>query len=183
MLLTDSEDHYKNAMKMRNLDFSNSDRFKTKNLFWNYRMSGLQASLGLSQIKSLDKTIKKKIYQGNKYLELLNNYQDLFQLPLQKANGSENHYWVFGVVLKNKGIRDQVIEDLLNLNIETRPFFWPLHLQPSLPLKFKTEKVSELPVSEDIGFNGLYLPLGSHINEKKQENIVNNLISVVKNLI
>ena len=46
---------------MRNLDFDNSRRFQHENFYWNYRMSGLQAALGLSQISSIEKTIEKKL--------------------------------------------------------------------------------------------------------------------------
>ena len=109
---------------MRNLDFNNSQRFKTENLFWNYRMSGLQASLGLLiKIKSLNKVIQNKIEQGNYYQKLLNEYNDILITPPKELNGSKNHYWVFGIVLKNKGIRDNVMNEMHMKGIETRPFF------------------------------------------------------------
>ena len=78
---------------------------------------------------------------------------------------------------KKEGIRDQVIESLLNEEIETRPFFWPLHLQPII----KNTK-QDLPISEKIGRNGLYLPIGSHINKKMQQIIVNKFTKVLKTI-
>lgn len=177
-LLTDSKVIYNRALQMRNLDFSTKQRFKTDHLYWNYRLGGLQAALGNSQINNLDKTIEKKIIQGNYYRALLEKYSDILTLPLKEHNGSTNHYWVFGIVLKKKNIRDKVMKDLFELGIETRPFFWPLHLQPSLPLKFK-KKNRELHVSEDIGKNGLYIPLGHHISKKLQLKIVRCLIEAI----
>ena len=49
---------------MRNLDFNNKKRFVHENLYWNYRLSGLQAALGLSQIKAINSTIRRKIIQA-----------------------------------------------------------------------------------------------------------------------
>ena len=180
-LVTDSEQIYMEALQMRNLDFNNKNRFKTDNLYWNYRMSGLQAALGMSQINKLDKIIKMKILQGNIYQELLSNHEEIIKLPLKEYNKTINHYWVFGVVLKINKIRDNVIGKLYQQGIETRPFFWPLHLQPSLPKEYKNQN-SDLSVSENIGFNGLYLPMGSHINKKNQKEIINNLVSIIKNI-
>ena len=68
-----------------------------------------------------------------------------------------------------------------NLKIETRPFFYPLHLQPF----FKEENpyvIESLLESENLGKNGLYIPLGSHLNKKKQKFIVKTLTSAVKEL-
>tara|TARA_B100000242_G_scaffold245232_1_gene185692 strand:+ start:631 stop:1746 length:1116 start_codon:yes stop_codon:yes gene_type:complete len=181
-LLTDSEEIYLKALQMRNLDFNSTERFKTENLYWNYRLSGLQASLGLSQIKKMKKTIDLKIKQGNYYTELLKDYDELFQLPLKENNGSLNHYWVYGVVLKKENIRDNLMEDLFKAGIETRPFFWPLHLQPSLP-KIFSKLNNELPNSEYIGKNGLYIPLGSHVSKKMQKKIVQQLITKAESIV
>ena len=180
-LLTDSEEIYLEAIQMRNLDFNNKNRFKTNNLYWNYRMGGLQASLGISQINKLDTIIKKKIAQGNIYQELLSSHKNILKLPLIEHNNSINHYWVFGVVLKTKGIRDILVNNLYELGIETRPFFWPLHLQPSLPEIYKNQKF-DLSVSENIGMNGLYLPMGGHVNKKDQKEIVSKLVSEISNI-
>ena len=59
---------------------------------------------------------------------------------------------------------------MLSNGIETRPFFWPLHLQNALPKKYRKDE--SLPNSEKIGKNGLYIPIGPHINRKKQKFIV-----------
>ena len=67
--MTDSNEFNSLIKKMRNLDFDNNKRFFHNNLYWNYRISGLQASLAKSQIKSIEKIIKYKIIgdkTGNK---------------------------------------------------------------------------------------------------------------------
>ena len=83
-LLTNNYEISKKARQMINLDFNNQERFKHNNLYWNYRLSGLQAALGISQLKRIDKTIKMKIIQGNRYLDLLKKYNVNVQVPLKE---------------------------------------------------------------------------------------------------
>lgn len=173
MVLTQTKEIYEKLLQMRNLDFSNERRFYHNNFFWNYRMSGLQAALGYSQIDQVDKVINKKQIQGKVYNELLSSVNKI-QLPLKEYMGIKNNYWVYGIVLKENGIRDSLIEKMFLEGVETRPFFWPLHLQPAY-LNLKIEDRVKLPNSEFIGLNGLYLPLGSHINLKIQKKIVSIL--------
>jgi len=180
MVLTDSSEIDSLCRRIRNLDFS-IPRFQHENLFWNYRMSGMQAALGRSQINSLDKTISLKKKQGSFYQQLLSEYDYLIQLPLKEFKGSENHYWVFGVVLKENDIRDRLIENLKEKGIDSRPFFWPLHLQTALTDKMKKINYN-LPVSENLGKNGLYLPLGKHVSIQKQKFISKTLIDTILEL-
>ena len=84
---------------MINLDFESSKRFIHNNLYWNYRLGGLQAALGLSQIKSLEKTITRKIEQGNYYDHLFSDLSNYLQLPLREYKG-KNHYCIYGIMLK-----------------------------------------------------------------------------------
>ena len=166
-LLINDEKYYDKALKMRNLDFDNSRRFQHDHFYWNYRMGGLQAALGLSQVKNLKNTISNKIKQGKIYNNFLESLSGI-QLPLVKHQGSENHYWVYGIVLKSKS-RDDLSKHLYDMGIQTRNFFWPLHLQSALPEKYYSQR--NLPVSEHIGKNGLYLPLGEHLKENDQRYI------------
>jgi perosamine synthetase len=177
MVLTDDLDIFNNLKQMRNLDFTGTNRFNHDHFYWNYRLGGLQAALGISQLKNLEKTIKIKKTQGKNYLSILEQHKDIFQMPIVDFNKSENHFWVFGVVLQKQNIRDKVMSDLADEGIETRPFFWPLHLQNVLPKEFKQKNIS-LEVSENLGKNGLYLPMGSHINFQKQKYIVSKLVQI-----
>ena len=82
---------------MRNLDFqSNKDSFIMKHTGIQ-RLGGLQAALGISQIKNLKKTIQLKTLQGEFYSELLGEYSDQIKTPLKENLGVKNHYWVYGL--------------------------------------------------------------------------------------
>ncbi len=173
MVLTDDEEIYKSLIQMRNLDFKSKTRFQHDNLYWNYRLGGLQAALGISQSKNLKRVIENKIRQGYIYDEFLSEVNQII-LPLKNTNTSKNHYWVYGIVLKEKN-RDELQNYLLHNGIQTRKFFWPLHLQNALPSEFKTNET--LSISENLGSNGLYLPIGDHLNKKDQEFIANKIKS------
>ena len=73
-------------------------------------------------------------------------------------------------MLKTPNLRDKLIENLYNNGVESRPFFWPLHLQPAYLNSNNAENI-ELINSEYLGKNGLYLPMGAHINKKIQKRL------------
>ena len=183
MILSRDKDNYSKFLQMRNLDFTKINRFKTNNLYWNSRLGGLQAALGYSQIKNktYEKIILKKKKQGYFYNELLSKYSDYFYLPLKQVNDVNNNYWVYGLVLKSPGLRDKLLELLMNDNIESRPFFWPLHQQPSYENNY--EEIFHLPNSEYLGKNGFYIPLGSHMSKKKQKYVVSRLVFNIEKLL
>ena len=178
MVLTDDDDLKDKIKKMRNLDFDNKKRFYHDNLYWNYRLGGMQAALGISQLKKLDKTISHKIKQAEIYDQYFSEEKTL-SIPLKNINNTNNHYWVYGVVLNKDGIRDKVMKELYDSGIETRPFFWPLHLQGSLPKKFRND--IELVNTEHISKNGLYLPLGKHLKIRDQKFVTETLLTILKN--
>jgi perosamine synthetase len=177
MIVTDDKALASKARLLRNLAFQKERRFFHEDLGWNYRLGGLQAALGISQLDKLNKTIEQKQKQGLIYTESLESSFKKLQIPVLKSEEATNNYWVYGVVLKS-GIREVVTESLIRKGIETRPFFFPLHQQPIL-MKFDIRVDSEFPNSERIGKNGFYLPMGSHVTPDDQEFIVNSLISLI----
>jgi len=178
-ILTNSKEKYNLANQIINLDFTNKSRFKHKNFYWNYRLGGMQASLGISQLNKLEKTIKNKITQGAYYNVLLEDHKDKISLQPMMKDMTKNHFWVFGVLLNKQNKRDKVMEKLLDKKIETRPFFWPLHLQPALGDMYKS-KVKKLKISENLGKNGLYIPIGTHVSKQDQEFIIDSLLSIIE---
>lgn len=180
MILVNNPDLLIRLREMRNLGFLPNQRFVHNHYYWNYRLSALQASLGISQINSLVKRIKKKKVQANFYRVLLQDFTELFQLPLTEAHGTENSYWVFGIVIKKSGIRDLVMSELQRQGVETRPFFWPLNEQPVYRQNLSVDEMIKCENSELLGKNGLYLPLGSHLKKRNQRKIAELLILAVK---
>ena len=92
-------------------------------------MANIQAALGISQLKRLDKTVKEKMEDiGKFYYNNISNKDIYIQPP--EISYSKNIYWVIGVLIRNKKITaSKVIKKLNTKNIGARPFFWPMHKQ------------------------------------------------------
>jgi perosamine synthetase len=178
IVLTNREDLKEKIQHQRNLGFNSTRRFYHEDFCSNYRISGLQATLGLAQIKKLKRTIDLKQKQGAYYRYLLKDHTALVSLQSEINAGSKNHYWVFGCLLTKLVDRDRVMIDLNAKGIETRPFFWALHLQPAVIRRFGTGP--DLPISRSLGESGLYLPMGQGITRRKQRMIVKELIRSIK---
>ncbi len=181
MLLTNNNKLNKIFKDYRNLCFgSKKNRFNHYDISWNYRYTNIQAALGLSQLKRINKIIKKKYEIGNYYYKHFKNIKNIILQP-NKLSYCNNIYWVFGLVLKknNKNNINQVIKKLANKNIGTRPFFWPMHKQDAFKKKNYFKKI-RLPNSEFIAKNGFYLPSGLGLTSKELKFVKDTVISILK---
>lgn len=159
MVLTDDEQLAESCRSLRNLCFQPAKRFVHERLGWNYRMTNLQAALGLAQLEQLDDFAQRKRAMGARYTELLNDLPGV-QLPLQKTSYAENIYWVYGLMLDDAlGTAEQAMCRLGERGIGTRPFFCPMHMQPVLRRMGWFEGES-YPVAEKLYRQGFYIPSG-----------------------
>ena len=166
MVVTNSEDLALKCNSLRNLCFgSGRKRFVHENLGWNYRMTNMQAALGLAQLESLDNHLEKKRRMGAIYGEALAKTSGLI-LPIAETPYARNLFWVFGVILEDDRFSDsfEVTESLANRAVATRPFFWPIHEQPVFHRMGLFEDVSH-PVAEKLARRGFYLPSGLGLSE------------------
>ena len=181
MLLTNNSNLDKKFRDYRNLCFgSKNNRFNHYDIAWNYRYTNIQATIGLSQLKRIKKIVKKKFDIGNYYYKNFKNLKNIIIQP-NKLSYCKNIYWVFGIVIKkNSKIQvKQVIKKLLNKNIGTRPFFWPMHKQDIFK-KMPYYKNLSLPNSEFIAKNGFYIPSGLGLNSKELKFVKDTIISIFK---
>ncbi len=156
---------------LRNLCFGAQRRFVHEELGWNYRMSNLQAAVGVAQMERLDATLRKKRQIGGWYDELLADIPELERLPPRTAY-AENLYWVYGLVLRDDVPFDaeEAMRRLSVRGIGTRPFFWPMHEQPALRRRGLFEGVA-CPVAERIARRGFYVPSGLALTREQAERV------------
>ena len=167
MIMASDEKLAQKCFYLRNLCFG-KDRFIHEELGWNFRMSNLQAAVGVAQFERLEEFILRKKKMGAIYQDLLKNIPA--QLPLEKTNYAENNYWVFGIVL-NKDVKFNAAEAMKMLaekGIGTRPFFYPMHLQPALKKLGICDEKSR-PISENIYERGFYIPSGLALSEDQMQ--------------
>ena len=96
---------------MRNLDFNNERRFVHNKFYWNSRLSGHKQHLLLANKKHFKSYLKNGsgLQYTTVYYHRLRNIN-----PNKSYRGTENNYWVYGIVLKTPNLRDKLIENLYN---------------------------------------------------------------------
>ena len=142
---------------------------------FNYRMTNLQAAVGVAQMERVDGFIRRRKEIGARYIARLEKMRGLI-MPPGEAWG-ETIYWIFSMRVDPEiaGIsRDRMTAELESLGIETRPFFVPLHLQPPYhhPGKF--------PVSMDISATGISLPSGNEISDTEIDRVCTAIGEILK---
>jgi len=171
MLVTDDAALAKRCRSLRNLCFQPGKRFVHEELGWNFRMTNLQAAVGLAQLERLDEFVARKRRMGQRYTELLADLPGL-QLPLAATDYADNIYWVYGLVLDESLPLDaeDAMHRLLKAEVGTRPFFWPMHEQPVFQNRgwFEGER---FPVAERLAQRGFYIPSGLALSEAQMEEV------------
>ena len=185
MILMDDGNLLEACKSLKNLCFGKKQRFVHEKLGWNYRMTNMQAAIGLAQLERVDEFVEKKRWIGAKYNDLLSLDSDVFTQPLKATEYNENIYWVYGLV-SNLHNFDYVsiVNELSNLGIGTRPFFYPLHNQPVVKKMCRKNTLGNFPVAEKLGRFGFYVPSGLAITSEQIEYVrfhVNNLSHKLKN--
>jgi perosamine synthetase len=159
MISTNNKKIYHKMLSLRNLSFGKKDRFNHDDIGWNYRMTNIQATLGISQLSRIKKIVKTRHAVGLQYYDKLKDNNNIY-IPKPKELFAKNIYWVIGVVIMNKKIRldaKKVMAKLKKLGIGTRPFFWPMHKQKILK-NLKLQNSKDFTNSTYISKKGFYLP-------------------------
>ena len=136
-------------------------------LGWNFRMTNLQAAVGLAQLERLDEFVARKRRMGTLYSRLLEDVEGI-QLPLPETDFAQNIYWVYGLVLDDDVSFDarDAMACLGDMGVGSRPFFWPMHEQPVLR-KMGLFADEQYPVAERIARRGFYIPSGIALTEEQ----------------
>jgi perosamine synthetase len=166
MVLTDDEALAEQARSLRNLCLQPQRRFYHETLGFNFRLTNMQAALGVAQLERIAQIVERKRWMGHEYNRRLDGIPGL-QLPYEES-WAKSVYWMYGVVLSENTGMDAVgfALRLKERGIETRPFFLGMHEQPVFREQgfFHNETY---PVSERIARQGLYLPSGLSLTEEQ----------------
>ena len=179
MVLTNSSDLAARARKRRNLCFEPERRFLHHELGYNFRMTNVQAALGVAQVRRIERIVARKRAIAAAYTERL---QEVELLELHKEAPWARHvYWVYGVIVKEEA--PYSVEDVVNKlsaeGIQTRPFFLGLHEQPVLQTQgyFHNE---HYPVAERMAARGFYLPSSLSLTETSIDRITDTLKNALR---
>ena len=177
MVVTDNEEIAENARAYRNLCFKPERRFYHTELGYNFRMTNLQAAVGVAQLEQIDRFIELRRANARKYTDRLKKIVGI-KTPVEKE-GAKNVYWMYAVELsEDQSINAaQMAQHLAEKGIATRPFFLGLHEQPVFH-KMGLFIGEQYPIAERIARQGLYLPSG-HTLTDEQINYICDAIELI----
>ncbi len=167
MIATDNLELAERCRSLRNLSFQSERRFVHYELGYNYRLTNMQAAIGLAQLERMDEFVQKKRRIGEIYNDLLYNVKGI-QLNLNETDYANSIYWVYGIVLKDEIPFDasEAIKKLEKIGVGARPFFWCMHEQPVFQ-KMNLFNDESHPVSENLARRGLYIPSGLGLTDEQ----------------
>ena len=171
MCLTNSRGLAEKMRILRDHGMNPTRRYWHDVIGFNYRMTNLQAALGVAQLKKIDRLVERKREIAKNYRELLAQAADIVQPP--EMHWAKNVYWFYSVLLNPK-VRDSVMTHLDQEGIETRPFFYPIHTLPPYRHGLK------LPVAEELSARGLNLPSGPKILDDEIQYVASALKTALK---
>ncbi|MFN6379292.1 MAG: DegT/DnrJ/EryC1/StrS family aminotransferase [Flavobacteriales bacterium] len=169
MIMCDDEKIAERCRKLRNLAFEPGRRFVHNEIGWNYRMTNLQAALGLAQLERIDQHILRKKEIGTRYYSNLSKLSG-FEVQPTHLDYAENIFWIYGLLAETQELNEAMQKHLSANQIGTRPFFWCMHEQPVFQKKglFKNEIY---PNAEKLARNGFYVPSGLGITNEEIDTV------------
>ena len=176
MLVGKDEEKISKAKFWATQSRENERHYEHKELGYNYRMSNIVAGIGRGQLKVLDERIaqKKNIYET--YKESFKEIDEIEMIPVTKD--SEPNYWLSVITIKEDS-KVKPLDIILALekdNIESRPVWKPMHLQPFFEKYDFVQVTDGISVSEDLFNRGVCLPSDT----KNTEDDMNRIINIVK---
>ena len=182
MVLVDKDELRERCTAFRNLCHSRERRFYHEELGYNFRMSNIQAAVGVAQLEKIEEHLNRKRKMGQRYQTMLNQIRGV-QCPVTRTEYAENVYWVFGLVIGREITvnASDVMKMLADRKVGCRPFFYPMHLQPVFQ-KMGLFEGETFPVAEHLGEKGFYVPSGLGMTGEQQEYVAEQVKEVFEEL-
>jgi len=163
MIVTNNEDWAKKAHFLRNQGMSKEKRYYHPEIGYNYRMTNLQAAIGVAQLEKIEEILVRKRKNALLYNSLLKGMEGITLPP--EEGWAKNVYWMYCILIEDSFpmSRDELALKLREKEIDTRPFFIPMHQLP--PYKER----ENYPIAEALSQRGINLPSSAALNEDQIE--------------
>lgn len=172
MCLTNNEELAEKMRILRDHGMNPNRKYWHDVIGFNYRMTNLQAAIGLAQLQKIDELIEEKRRIAKLYAEYLKDLAEKNMITLHpEMEWAKCVYWLYSILIEDKfGIsRDQLIRRLEDHGIETRPFFYPIHKLPPY------QHDGDYKVSEKLSRNGINLPSYALMREEDIAFVAENI--------
>ena len=172
MIVTDDEALYEKMKLHRTQGVDPHRRYWHLVRAYNYRMTNMQAAVGLGQLENVAWHMKERQRVAAQYNAAFQNELKDY-VTIQRVDAPENHvYWMNSIVLKDtvKKSRDEVMAEMEQANIEMRPLFYPMHIMPPYE-----DKTVSCPVAERLSARGINLPSHAKLTESQIDYVIGSL--------
>ena len=171
MLVSDDEERIQKVRFWATQSRDKARYYQHSEIGYNYRMSNIVAGIGRGQLKVLNDRLakKKEIYETYK-----EGFKDITEIEMKPVPvDTKPNYWLSTMLLKeeSKVTPLNIMEALEKENIESRPIWKPMHMQPVFE-KYDFIKVEDKPVSEDIFARGVCLPSDTKMTKEEQQEVI-----------
>lgn len=179
MVVTDDEDVAKRARLLKDLAYSASRRYVHSDVGFNYRMTNVQAAIGLGQLERMGEFVSMRRENARQYNDRLADLPWVRTPP--EMEWAYSNYWMYAITLDETApiTRDELMEALADRGVGTRRFFVPMHRQPVFDERGYFDGQS-YPVAEDIARRGMYLPSASHLRPEQIQEVSDAIRAVVE---
>jgi perosamine synthetase len=176
MVLFNDETIWNKALVLRDHGMSKQKRYWHDYVGFNYRMTNIQAAIGVAQLERLKEFVDLKRHMASTYNAELQQ-QKAITLP-PEADWAYNGYWLYTCIIDPKSgvTRDELIDKLTKNGVETRPVFYPLHEMP--PYQKYVRDRQSFPVTDHLSQNGISLPSSVNITAEEQQTILNAINAI-----
>lgn len=173
MLVTDNEELAKIWMSLRNQGRADMDLWLAHpRLGYNYRMTELQAAIGVEQIRRLQGILDRRHRVAELYQDMLCDYDKII-LPKLPTNGTIS-WFVYVIQLNTDYDREQFMRDLREKGVGCRPYFTPIHLQPYMVEAFGYKK-GDFPITEQISEKTVAIPFFTQMTEEQVKYVTDSI--------
>ena len=177
IVCTNDEKLYSQLTSLRNQGRASMGWLEHDIVGYNYRLNELSCSLGITQIKKIDFLLNERKKVAEKLTKSLKNIPGITQLPKLTSGKS---WFVYTINLDKKYNRDEIIKELENHGIQTRPYLPAIHLQKAYKELFNY-KGGEFPVCEEASNTSIALPFYIGLKNKEINHIKRTLKKILKN--
>ena len=176
MCLTNREELAEKMRVLRDHGMDPNRKYWHEVIGFNYRMTNLQAALGVAQIEKIDEFMKRKRKIARTYNSLLKDIKGITLPP--EMPWAKNVYWLYSILVDEKefGIsRDKLMINLAENGVETRRFFYPIHTMPP----YKKYADDDFHVAERLSSCGINLPSGIKLTKEEIEDIAQLILNAI----
>ena len=170
MCLTSDENLKEKMITLKDHGKVKTKEYLHETLGFNYRMTNIQAAIGLIQLKKIDKILKKRDLIKKTYNNKLKVFDNIILPPSMKwANPV---CWLYTIIIKGKN-KEKIINELERNGIDSRPLLYPIHKQPIYNIK------GNYPVAEYLAEYGISLPSSPNLKKEELVYIINVLTNAI----